>query len=172
MTVSSNKNNDDLYRPCVGIALFNQQGEIFVAERLDNPGAWQMPQGGIDGDEAPEAAVLREMEEEIGTRKARIIGTINEWLYYDIPNHTAQKLWKGKYKGQRQKWVALEFTGEDTDINLGAHHHPEFSQWKWMPLSQLLDYVVPFKRDIYKTVMKEFARFGKIDQSHQNMTSD
>lgn len=145
-----------LYRPGVGIVLINRQGSVFVAERLDNPGAWQMPQGGIDEGEAPEIAVFREMEEEIGTRNARIIATLDDWIYYDIPEKTAARLWQGKYKGQRQKWIALEFLGEDHDIDLEAFEHPEFSRWKWVPIIQLLDYVVPFKRAVYEHVMKEF----------------
>lgn len=145
-----------LYRPGVGIVLINRQGSVFVAERLDNPGAWQMPQGGIDGDEAPEIAVFREMEEEIGTRNARILGVMDDWIFYDIPDRTAARLWDGKYKGQRQKWIALEYLGEDHDIDLEAHEHPEFGRWKWVPIVQLLDYVVPFKRAVYEHVMREF----------------
>jgi putative (di)nucleoside polyphosphate hydrolase len=149
------------YRSGVGITLFNRHGLVFVAERLDNPGAWQMPQGGIDEGEAPEVAVFREMEEEIGTRNARIIGAMDGWLRYDIPQRTAQKLWRGKYRGQQQKWIALEFMGQDADIDLEAHHEPEFSQWKWVPITELLDYVVPFKRDVYKRVMEEFAGYAR-----------
>lgn len=139
--------------------LFNPEGLVFVAERLDNPGAWQMPQGGIDDGEEPEVAVFREMEEEIGTRHARILGMMGEWIHYDIPERTAKKLWKGQYKGQRQKWIALEFLGKDKDIDLTADKHPEFKRWKWVPLGDLLDYVVPFKRDVYAAVMKDFARY-------------
>jgi putative (di)nucleoside polyphosphate hydrolase len=144
------------YRSGVGIALFNRRGEVLVAERLDNPGAWQMPQGGIDDGEAPESAVFREMEEEIGTRDAKIMAMMEDWLRYDLPERTAKKLWGGKYRGQQQKWIALEFLGNDADIDLEAHHDPEFSQWKWVPLTDLLDYVVPFKRDVYRKVMQEF----------------
>jgi len=141
--------------------LFNPEGLVFVAERLDNPGAWQMPQGGIDDGEEPEVAVFREMEEEIGTRHARIMGMMEGWIHYDIPERTAKKLWNGKYKGQRQKWIALEFLGKDKDIDLTADKHPEFKRWKWVPLGDLLDYVVPFKRDVYAAVMKDFARFER-----------
>ena len=147
---------DSAYRPGVGIALFNRDGCVFVAERLDNPGAWQMPQGGIDEGEEPEIAVFREMEEEIGTRNARIMGVMEEWLRYDIPSRTAKRLWRGRFRGQRQKWLALEFLGEDSDIRLDAHEHPEFRQWKWVPLKDLLNYVVSFKRDVYRRVMEEF----------------
>lgn len=147
---------DHAYRPGVGMIIFNKQGFVFVAERLDNPGAWQMPQGGIDEGEDPEIAVFREMEEEIGTRNARIMAMMDEWMYYDIPERTAQKLWGGKYKGQRQKWIALEFLGDDYEIDLEAFDHPEFKRWKWVPITELLDYVVPFKRKVYERVVKEF----------------
>ncbi|MBI1214241.1 MAG: RNA pyrophosphohydrolase [Alphaproteobacteria bacterium] len=145
------------YRPCVGMTIFNAEGFVLVGERLDNPGAWQMPQGGIDEGEDPETAVFREMEEEIGTRAARIVTVIEDWIYYDIPPRTAKRLWGGKYKGQRQKWIALAFTGTDDDINLEAHSHPEFGRWKWVPLEDLLDYVVPFKRDVYSRVIEAFT---------------
>lgn len=152
--------DDTLYRPCVGIALFNARGEVFVAERLDSLGAWQMPQGGIDAGEEPKDAIFREMIEEIGSNNARILSVMEEWLYYDVPPKTAQKLWRGQYKGQRQKWIALEFLGADSDIHLDAHHHPEFRQWKWVALHELLNHVVPFKRDVYARVMEEFAIFA------------
>lgn len=149
------------WRPGVGIVLLNKHGHVFVAERLDNPGAWQMPQGGIDEGENPEKAVFREMEEEIGTRDAKILGMMEDWVYYDIPQRLAKKLWGGKYRGQKQKWIALEYKGKDGDIDLEAHSHPEFSQWKWVEIADLLDYVVPFKRDVYKRVMKEFTPLTK-----------
>jgi putative (di)nucleoside polyphosphate hydrolase len=101
------------------------------------------------------------MEEEIGTRTARLLGMIDEWIYYDIPAHTAQKLWNNRYRGQRQKWVAMEFTGSDADIRLDAFSHPEFSRWKWVPLHALLDHVVPFKRDVYTHVITAFAPFAR-----------
>lgn len=149
------------WRPGVGIVLLNKAGRVFVAERLDNPGAWQMPQGGIDEGEDPEVAVFREMEEEIGTRKAKILGIMEEWVYYDLPERLANKLWGGKYRGQKQKWIALEFTGDDKDIDLEAYSHPEFSAWKWVDIEDLLDYVVPFKRLVYQRVMKEFRPLTK-----------
>jgi putative (di)nucleoside polyphosphate hydrolase len=132
-----------------------------VAERLDNPGAWQMPQGGIDDGESPEVAVFREMEEEVGTRNARIVGMLDEWIRYELPERTARKLWGGKYRGQQQKWIALEFLGGDDEIDIKAYKHPEFSQWKWVPIADLLEYVVPFKRDVYRRVMEEFASYAK-----------
>jgi len=151
-------NYDQAYRSGVGMVIFNREGLILVAERIHNPGTWQMPQGGIDEGEEPETAVLREMEEEIGTRNAEIIGMMEEWICYEFPAHTAQKLWGGKYLGQRQKWIALRFLGEDGDIRLDAHTEPEFNRWQWVRLVDLLDYVVYFKRPIYERVMKEFAQ--------------
>lgn len=162
MTDAQTARDDRLYRPCVGLTLFNPAGLVFVGERLDNPGAWQMPQGGIDEGESIDAAAFRELEEEIGTRNARLLGTIDEWIYYDIPPHTAQKLWNNRYRGQRQKWVALAFTGADTDIRLDAFSHPEFSRWQWVPLTSLLDYAVPFKRDVYSRVMTAFEPYTRM----------
>ena len=152
--------DDRLYRAGVGLTIFNRQGFVFVAERIDNPGAWQMPQGGIDEGEDITLAIFREMEEEIGTRDAQIMGMLDDWIYYDIPERTAKKLWGGKYKGQRQKWVALHFTGDDSDINLEAFEHPEFKRWKWVEISELLDFAVPFKRTVYERVMREFLPYA------------
>jgi len=152
----------DRYRRGVGVMLLNKDGKVFVGARIDNTDeAWQMPQGGIDDGEEPEIAVFREMEEEIGTRDARIMGMMDDWIRYDIPERTAKKLWGGKYKGQRQKWIALEFLGDDSDIDLTADKHPEFSKWKWVPLKDLLKYVVPFKRDVYAAVMHEFKAYAE-----------
>jgi putative (di)nucleoside polyphosphate hydrolase len=150
------RKNEQDYRPGVGIVLFNREGKVLIAERLDNPGAWQMPQGGIDEGEEPEIAVFREMEEEIGTRNARILAVMPDWLYYELPAHLSKRLWDGKWKGQRQKWIALEFLGDDKEIRLDSHSHPEFSRWKWVPLKDLQSYAVPFKRETYATVIKAF----------------
>lgn len=144
------------YRPCVGIALFNRDGLVFAAERIDTPGAWQMPQGGIDKGEEPRAAALRELEEEIGTRSAEIIGESADWLTYDLPPELVGKVWKGKYRGQRQKWFALRFTGRDADIDI-VTKHPEFKAWRWLALADLPDLIVPFKRAVYEAVAREFA---------------
>ena len=150
------------YRLGVGIAIFNNNGHVLIAERLDNLGGWQMPQGGIDDGEEPEVAVFREMQEEIGTRNAEIIGTMEEWLHYDFPAHLTRRLWGGKYCGQRQKWFALRFLGQDDDIHLETHAHPEFNQWKWVPINELLNYVVPFKHTTYEHVMKEFTEYAEM----------
>lgn len=151
------KDYSDLpYRACVGIALFNKDNHVFVGERLDNPGAWQMPQGGIDEGESAEQAFFREMQEEIGTAKAEIIRIHDEKLRYELPPHLLGKLWNGKYAGQEQTWIAGRFTGEDSDIDIYHHRYPEFQKWQWVQLNQILDLIVPFKRDTYRAVIKAF----------------
>lgn len=148
------------YRSCVGIVLFNQKGEVFVGERIDTPGSWQMPQGGIDPGEDTATAFYREMREEIGTDKANIIKILDESLRYDLPPHLQQKLWSGQYRGQEQIWVAARFTGQDADIKVDAHNPPEFNQWKWVSLDDILDMIVPFKRDIYRVIIREFKNLA------------
>lgn len=148
---------DKRYRSCVGIALFNGNGEVFTGERIDTPGAWQMPQGGIDRHEDLAAAAFRELEEEIGTRKAEIIRIHDETFRYDLPPELQASLWGGKYAGQEQTWIAMRFTGQDSDIVLDAFDHPEFSRWQWMVFDDILPLIVPFKRDIYMKVQAAFA---------------
>jgi putative (di)nucleoside polyphosphate hydrolase len=143
------------YRRGVGVVLVNAKGKVFVAERIDTPGAWQMPQGGIDKGETPRAAALRELHEETGTKAARILGVTRSWLRYDLPADLQNKVWKGKYRGQEQKWYLMKFTGDDADIDI-AGEHPEFSAWKWLAFSQLPRVIVGFKRDIYKQVVAAF----------------
>lgn len=153
---SSIRYQDRPYRPCVGIMLINQQGDIFGGQRLDNRAeAWQMPQGGIDEGEDVETACFREMREEIGTNKADILRLHPDWLNYDIPRPLADNLWSGAYRGQTQKWVALRFTGEDTDINIQTED-PEFISWQWLSPDDLIQRAVPFKRDVYTNIMAEF----------------
>lgn len=149
------KKKDLPYRPCVGVCLFNQEGQVFVAERIDTPGAWQMPQGGIDKGEDPYDAAFRELEEEIGTAQADFIERTDEWLYYDLPDDLIGKVFKGKYRGQKQIWFALRFTGDDSAINLETDH-PEFKRWQWVALADIADLIVPFKRDIYVEVVNHF----------------
>ncbi len=144
------------YRPCVGITLFNQSKNVFVGERIDSPGAWQLPQGGIDDGETLEDAFFREMEEEIGTRKADIIAVMDKKLRYDLPPHLSRRLWNGRYIGQEQTWIAARFTGADHDIDLHVHDDPEFRAWQWVPLDDVPDLIVPFKRDTYREVVAYF----------------
>lgn len=145
------------YRPCVGIMLFNAQGDVFVAQRIDSPGpAWQMPQGGIDDGEEPSDAALRELGEEIGTANAEIVAELDEWIHYDLPVHLIGKLWKGKYRGQMQKWFAMRFLGDDSEIDLDTEE-PEFSAWKWVPLKDLENLAVPFKRHVYARLAEAFS---------------
>lgn len=148
---------DQAYRPAVGVALFNSENKILVAERVDSHGAWQLPQGGIDDGEDPETALFREMKEEIGTNNAEIITSMAEWLYYDFPPHVLKKF-DNKYRGQRTKWFALRFKGEDTDFNLNTHETPEFRSWKWIEIAKILDYVVHFKRESYEQIVNEFSK--------------
>jgi putative (di)nucleoside polyphosphate hydrolase len=149
--------HEDLpYRPCVGVMLFNKEGLVFVGKRIDQTvEGWQMPQGGIDGNETPRQAALRELEEEIGTAKAEILREMDEWLAYDLPQHLLGIALHGRYRGQRQKWIAMRFTGTDADINV-ATSHPEFAQWKWLAVEALPRMIVPFKRDTYAKVIAAF----------------
>jgi putative (di)nucleoside polyphosphate hydrolase len=149
--------HDDLpYRPCVGIMLINREGLIFVGRRIDQTvEGWQMPQGGIDDGETPGEAALRELHEEVGTDKAKIIAEMDEWLTYDLPPHLLGVALHGRYRGQKQKWFALRFLGEDSDIDIKAHE-PEFAQWKWLALEALPRLIVPFKRDTYAKVIAAF----------------
>jgi putative (di)nucleoside polyphosphate hydrolase len=144
------------YRPCVGIMLFNQDGKVFVGKRIDQSvEGWQMPQGGIDKGETPKQAALRELQEEVGTDKAEIMAEMDDWVTYDLPIHLVGVAFHGKYKGQRQKWFALRFTGKDTDIDLTSHE-PEFSAFQWVSLEALPGLIVPFKRETYKAVIAAF----------------
>ncbi|MBE7211559.1 MAG: RNA pyrophosphohydrolase [Gluconacetobacter diazotrophicus] len=151
------------YRPNVGAALFNRDGLVLVARRADlpnaegAPGVWQLPQGGIDADEDPAAAVLRELGEEIGTANARIIGEHPEWLSYDLPPALLGKALGGRYRGQRQRWFALRFLGNDAEIRLDLDPHPEFDAWKWVPLASLPTLEVGFKTATYAIIADSFA---------------
>lgn len=144
------------YRPGVGLVLFNRQGLVFAGCRKDLPTAWQMPQGGIDDDEEPERAALRELHEEIGTSKAEIVARTGGWLHYDLPTEIASKIWRGQFRGQRQIWFALKFLGNDDDIDLDATDHPEFIRWRWMRARDLEVQIVAFKRNLYCEVFRIF----------------
>jgi len=149
------------YRPGVGIMLLNRQGGVLVAQRLDMPSAaWQMPQGGIDKGETPLTAAWREMREEIGTGKARLEAESRGWHTYDLPRDLADQIWKGQYRGQRQKWFAFRFQGEDRDIDI-LTEQPEFSAWKWAEMRELPDLIVPFKRRLYEELVAEFGHLAR-----------
>ncbi len=160
------------YRPNVGIALFNPQGKVWVGKRLDSPGDgegtgtwWQMPQGGVDEGEELMAAALRELYEETSVRSVSLVAEAPDWLLYDLPPERIGKIWGGKYRGQKQKWFAFRFEGEDSEIDIdrpgGGKHKPEFMAWRWQELATLPDTIVPFKRDVYVRVATIFAEFGK-----------
>lgn len=145
------------YRPCVGLMLLNASGQIFVGKRIDQSvEGWQMPQGGIDAGEEPRTAVMRELKEETGTDKAEIIGEMENWLTYDLPPHLVGIAFHGKFRGQRQKWFALRFLGQDSDIDLHTNE-PEFAAWKWVDMDELPRMIVPFKRDTYAQVIAAFS---------------
>jgi len=149
------------YRPGVGIMLVNGKGLVFVGQRFDSVvEAWQMPQGGIDEGEQPYLAALRELEEETGVKShlVELVAETADWLTYDLPDELIGKLWKGRYRGQRQKWYALRFLGTDADIDLEAHSgQAEFKSWKWATLDRLADLIVPFKRELYGELARELG---------------
>jgi putative (di)nucleoside polyphosphate hydrolase len=138
---------------------------VFVGQRIDTyKHAWQLPQGGIEQGEEPRAAALRELEEEIGTCNVKIIGEIETWLNYDLPPEIKRRLWGGRFRGQTQKWFAMQFLGEDIDINPTSVDKPEFSKWKWSDIEEIQKMAVPFKREIYGTLIREFSRFAKVQK--------
>ena len=145
------------YRPCVGVVLANTDGLIFTGERIDTPGAWQMPQGGIDEGETPEKAALRELVEETGVAadKGTLEAMTPDWITYELPDHLQGKLWKGRFRGQKQKWVLIRFHGVDSDIDI-AQAHPEFSRWRWSTPEQVMSDIVPFKKPVYEQVIAAF----------------
>ena len=157
------------YRPCVGLAVFNRGGRVFIGRRIGGPEhtdathVWQMPQGGIDRGEDPWPAALRELQEETSMTSVQRLGEIAEWLNYDIPRDIVGQAWNGKFRGQTQKWFALRFTGDDSEIDIehpAGGHEPEFMMWRWEKLKNLPGLVVPFKREVYERVIAEFAKFA------------
>lgn len=149
------------YRPCVGIMLVNDSGHVFVGQRIDRPAgqdAWQMPQGGIDPGETVEVAALRELGEETGVSPdlVAIEAETEDWFPYELPHHLVPKLWKGRFRGQEQKWVLMRFLGTDEQVNI-ATQEPEFSRWQWLTPDALLDNIVPFKREVYARVLEAFG---------------
>jgi putative (di)nucleoside polyphosphate hydrolase len=157
------------YRPCVGVMLLNRDGLAFIGRRIEGPEhvdathSWQMPQGGIDPGEDPWPAALRELREETNVRTVEWLGEIERWLKYDIPRDIVGQAWKGKYRGQKQKWFALRFTGKESEIDVAnpeGAHEPEFAAWRWEPMQNIPDLVVPFKREVYDQVVEEFKKFA------------
>ncbi|WP_375456487.1 RNA pyrophosphohydrolase [uncultured Methylobacterium sp.] len=162
------------YRPCVGIALINRAGLVFVGRRRDagpepvaGTRAWQMPQGGIDDGEAPHAAALRELHEEtnVAAASVRLLAEAPDWLSYDLPPAVTKRAWQGRYRGQTQRWFAFGFLGSDAEIDVerpgGGAHRPEFDAWRWAPFSELPGLIVPFKRPVYAGVVAAFAPLGR-----------
>ena len=158
------------YRPCVGMYVVNRDGLVFIGRRSNGPEhvdevhVWQMPQGGIDEGEEPYPAALRELTEETNIRSVEKLGEIPDWLVYDLPREIVGQAWQGRYRGQKQKWFALRFTGDDSEIDIvnpGGGHDPEFISWRWEPAKNLPDLVVPFKRPVYERVVQELSKFEK-----------
>ena len=146
------------YRPCAGVVLVNREGLVFAGQRIDNPGpAWQMPQGGIDPGEDPRTAALRELGEETGVAPAlvEVVAEAEDWILYDLPPELLGRIWNGDFGGQRQKWVLMRFLGTDSDIDI-ATEHAEFDRWAWMRADDLIERIVPFKRDVYRAVFAQF----------------
>ena len=146
------------WRLGVGIILINQENKIFMGERIDNKGAWQMPQGGVNItiDESLDNAAKRELHEETGVKTAKIINQSEGWYYYYLPEGLQTKLWGGKFLGQKQKWFLFSFEGKDEEINLQSDKKPEFSNWQWVSSQNVLNNIVAFKKEIYQKVLKEF----------------
>ena len=159
------------YRPCVGVVLINREGLVFVGKRkgpapehVDGGHAWQMPQGGIDPGENPLTAAKRELYEETNVRSVSLIAEAPEWFAYDLPPVVAGQAWRGKYRGQTQKWFAFRFEGEDSEINVlqpaGGKHKAEFEAWRWEKLTATPDLIIPFKRGVYERVVASFSAFA------------
>jgi putative (di)nucleoside polyphosphate hydrolase len=155
------------YRSCVGVMLLNKEGLVFIGRRHSDSDnvpdgyAWQMPQGGIDPGEDPYQAALRELYEETSVRSVSLLAEAPEWYAYDLPTMVAGRAWRGRYRGQNQKWFAFRFEGDDSEINIrqpgGGHHRPEFDEWRWEEMHRLPELIIPFKRSVYENVVKAFG---------------
>lgn len=151
------QNENDAYRAGVGIMLLNPEGQIFVGRRLRGcGGGWQMPQGGVEPGEKPIDAARRELREEIGTDNAELLGEADGWLRYDLPPELLGRTWQGRWRGQRQKWFAMSYLGQDQDIQI-ATEHPEFSAWRWADPAELPTLIVSFKRQLYTDILQQFS---------------
>nr|WP_281411468.1 RNA pyrophosphohydrolase [Enterovirga sp. DB1703] len=165
------------YRPCVGVMLLNREGLVFVGRRrrsagpehVDDSHAWQMPQGGIDPGEEPLQAALRELYEETSVRSAELIAEAPDWYGYDLPPEISGRAWRGRYRGQMQKWFAFRFTGEDREIDIdhpgGGRHKAEFDAWRWERIENLPGLIIPFKRPVYESVVEAFREYARPDPS-------
>ena len=158
------------YRPCVGVMLISPEGRVFVGRRSDRVDApegigtwWQMPQGGLDPDEEPEAGARRELAEETGVTSARIVARTREWLTYDLPDELIGIAWEGRYRGQKQLWFAARFEGPESEIDIGPRHghEQEFDAWQWVTLAELPALVVPFKRKVYLSVIEQLSAVAR-----------
>ena len=158
------------YRPCVGVMLIDARGRVFVGRRSDRPDApegaghwWQMPQGGLDEGEDLEEAARRELAEETGVHTARFVARTREWLTYELPSELLGVAWQGRYRGQKQMWFAARFEGEESEIDIGPRegHEQEFDAWRWVTLGELPTLVVPFKRNVYLSVIEEFGALAR-----------
>ena len=153
--MSLNKSKNLPLRLGVGIVLLNSDNKVFVGKRIDNPvNFWQMPQGGIDDNENLLYAANRELKEETGVESVKFIKEIDNWLTYELPKNLLGKIWKGKYRGQKQKWFIMRFVGDEEEINIKTKN-AEFLEWKWIDANQLLNVVIDFKLDVYKSIVKE-----------------